>query len=217
MNLEKTKDLAYYEALPYTFVIRKDEEGDFVGRIQELPGCISHGPTEASAIENLRAMQRLWLEDALTEGDAIPEPENLSTMPSGKWVQRVPRKLHKDLVRLAEQENVSLNQLVTSMLSEQIAVKSCLQVVRACVADAFTTHIAHPPSLMWQAWDENPEEPQLWIGASHVLHTGIAKAITRVKKLAPPWPKESAHKTPRQQYVLLDPEESYIDEHATHQ
>ena len=37
MKTEKTKDIAYYESLPYTITIRKDDEGDFVARIQELP------------------------------------------------------------------------------------------------------------------------------------------------------------------------------------
>ena len=71
-----TKDLRYYRELPYTITLRKDEEGDFVARIQELPGCIAHGATEAEAVSEVRAMQTLWVEDALASGDNIPEPEN---------------------------------------------------------------------------------------------------------------------------------------------
>src|ERR1035438_10240793 len=93
MKIETTKDIAYYEALPYTIVVRKDEDGDFVARIQELPGCIAHGDMEGSAIEHLRSMQKLWLEDSLSAAEAIPEPEDDTILPSGKWVQRVPRKL----------------------------------------------------------------------------------------------------------------------------
>ena len=47
-------------------------------------------------------------------------PEDL---PSGKWLQRVPRTLHRDLIRLAERERVSLNQLVTALLSEAVGAR----------------------------------------------------------------------------------------------
>jgi antitoxin HicB len=63
---DMTKNLSYYESLPYTVVVRRDEEGDFVAKIQELPGCVAHGENEAVAIEQLRSMQKLWLEDALS-------------------------------------------------------------------------------------------------------------------------------------------------------
>jgi len=121
------KDLAYFEALPYEVSLRKDSDGDFVARISALPGCIAHGRNEASAIRNLRTVQRLWMEEALSAGLAIPEPEN--EMPSGKWVQRVPKRLHKELAAAANRENVSLNQLVTSMLSEALGVANCIRAL----------------------------------------------------------------------------------------
>lgn len=136
MKLETSKDLDYYLALPYTIIVRKDEDGDFVARVQELSGCISHGDAEATAIENLRSMQRLWIEDALAAGEIIPEPERDADLPSGRWVQRVPRKLHRDLVRMAEMENVSLNQMVTSLLSHAVTEKSCVYAVEAAISKA---------------------------------------------------------------------------------
>lgn len=127
--MKKTlKDISYYQGLPYTITLRKDEEGDYVARIQELSGCIAHGETEAEAIMDLRSMQALWLEDAIASGDKIPEPEQ-DDLPSGKWVQRVPRRLHRDLQQHAAKENISLNQLVTSMLSEALTSRSCVQVM----------------------------------------------------------------------------------------
>jgi len=44
-------------------------------------------------------------------------------LPSGKWLLRVPRTLHRDLIRLAERERVSLNQLVTALLSEAVGAR----------------------------------------------------------------------------------------------
>lgn len=118
------KPVSHYLSLPYTVRLRRDEEGDVVARIEELPGCISHGANEAEALKNLREMQKLWLDDCMATGHPIPEPENDEPLPSGKWVQRVPRSLHRRLAELASVEGVSLNQLVTSMLAQQLGARS---------------------------------------------------------------------------------------------
>ena len=118
------KPVSHYLSLPYTVRLRRDEEGDVVARIEELPGCISHGANEARALKNLREMQKLWLDDCMATGQPIPEPENDEPLPSGKWVQRVPRSLHRRLAELARVEGVSLNQLVTSMLAQQLGARS---------------------------------------------------------------------------------------------
>jgi len=114
------KDVAYYMTLPYAIMLRRDEDNDVVGRIEELPGCVAHGSNETQAIENLREMQRLWLEECVENGHDVPVPALESVLPSGKWVQRVPRSLHRRLVQLAKHENVSLNQLVTALLSHAV-------------------------------------------------------------------------------------------------
>src|SRR5678815_745799 len=112
---EDTKDLKYYLLLPYTTVLKKDEEGDTVARIEELEGCVSHGSDEAEAIANLKTMQSAWIEACIKSGREVPEPELTEELPSGKFLQRLPRSLHQRLIRLAKKENVSLNTLVTTM------------------------------------------------------------------------------------------------------
>ena len=112
------KNVAHYMTLPYTTVLRRDEDNDVIARVEELAGCVAHGSDEAEAIENLRRMQRLWIEDCLENGHDVPMPAGESVLPSGKWVQRVPRSLHGRLVQMARKENVSLNQLVTSLLAQ---------------------------------------------------------------------------------------------------
>src|SRR3990172_6216892 len=129
-------DLEDYLNLPYTVVLRRDEEGDYVARIDELSGLSTHGRTPQEALGNLEEAKRAWIEDCLERGDPIPAPQapkvpqvpqvkDLSEepLPSGKWVQRVPRTLHRDLIRLAKREKVSLNQLVTSILAEAVGAR----------------------------------------------------------------------------------------------
>jgi len=120
MKSEITKKRDYFRMLPYGITLRKDKDGDWVARVSELPGCTAHGSTQAESLKNLDEVMDVWLEDALISGTAIPAPQVAEQLPSGKWLQRVPRSLHKKLADLAERDDVSLNQLVTSILSEAV-------------------------------------------------------------------------------------------------
>ena len=119
------KSLEEYISLPYTIVFRKDvRDGVFVARVEELQGCTAHGDSELNALSNLRDNMRVWIGDALEAGDKVPEPAEETALPSGKWLQRVPRSLHLKLIRLAKEEGVSLNQLVTAALAEAVGNKA---------------------------------------------------------------------------------------------
>src|SRR5580704_15799651 len=97
-------DLEKFRELPYTILLRRDDDGDFVARIEELPGCSAHGKTRQEALENLDQAKELWIQDCLDNGDAVPLPAKEEPLPSGKWLQRVPRKLHRKLQVLSKQE-----------------------------------------------------------------------------------------------------------------
>lgn len=117
---ELKRNLDYYVKLPYGINLRQDDEGDWIARIEELNGCIAHGSTPTEAIQRIEEVKDVWLRDAFEGGNEIPEPQLGEALPSGKWVQRVPRTLHKRLTDLAKREGVSLNQLVTSVLAEAV-------------------------------------------------------------------------------------------------
>lgn len=130
------KTLEYFLQLPYGTTLRKDEDKDWVAKIDELPGCTAHGETKAEALENLEEVQRVWIEDAIAAGEQVPEPTRDQGLPSGKWLQRVPRSLHKRLAEQARQEGVSLNQFITSLLAEAVGRKSAsVPVVHSHEAD----------------------------------------------------------------------------------
>jgi antitoxin HicB len=112
-------ELEKYLDLPYTMTVRRDDEGDFVGRIEELRGCSAHGKTPQEAIENLEEAKRLWIEDCLENGHAVPVPES-EPLPSGRWLQRVPKTLHRQLQILSQKEGVSFNQYILSLLAEAV-------------------------------------------------------------------------------------------------
>jgi antitoxin HicB len=114
-----------------------------VAKVVELPGCSAHGADEQEALRNLEEAQRLWIEDCLAAGDAVPEPAREDPLPSGKWVQRVPRSLHRRLSQMAKEEGVSLNQLVTSMLSQQLSGRAMQKALEPMVVSSGSS-LRHP-------------------------------------------------------------------------
>jgi predicted RNase H-like HicB family nuclease len=123
-------ELKTYLELPYTVLLRRDHEGDFVAKIDELPGCIAHGKSREEALANLDEAKALWLEDCLENGDSVPQPAEEEVLPSGKWLQRVPRKLHRKLQVLSRKEGVSFNQYVTAILAEAVGERIATKVVQ---------------------------------------------------------------------------------------
>src|SRR5260370_9365587 len=124
----KMSELERYLELPYTVLLRRDGDGDFVAKIEELPGCSSHGKTREEALGNLDEAKSLWIQDCLENGDPVPLPAEDEPLPSGKWLQRVPRKLHRKLQELSKKEGVSFNQCVTALFAEAVGEHKAVQV-----------------------------------------------------------------------------------------
>jgi len=96
------------------------EGGGFLVSAVELPGCVATGETEVEALEELRDAIRSWIRTAREFGDEVPPPASKHRY-SGKFVVRVPAYLHRSLALRAGAEGVSLNQLVSTLLSGGIA------------------------------------------------------------------------------------------------
>jgi antitoxin HicB len=111
------KTVEYYLGLPYTIELVAEPAGGWFVAVRELPGCMSEGDTPEEAVDMIRDAMRGWIEISLQEGDPIPEPRSLDDY-SGKFVVRVPRSLHRELVETAAQEGVSLNQYVNVVLAQ---------------------------------------------------------------------------------------------------
>ena len=109
------KTIEYYLSLPYIIELQHDDEGWFV-RVKELPGCTSQGDTAEEAVAMIQDAMTGWLEVALEGGVPIPEPRPEEEY-SGKFVVRVPRSLHRELVETADREGVSLNQYINVALA----------------------------------------------------------------------------------------------------
>jgi antitoxin HicB len=128
--MEKT--IEYYMSLPYTIELRGDPtEGWFV-RVKELLGCMSQGETAEEALAMIREAMEGWLEVALERGFDIPEPRPEEEY-SGKFVVRVPRSLHRELVATADREGVSLNQYINVALADAVGRRAALAPASSAV------------------------------------------------------------------------------------
>ena len=117
------KDLKYYLGLNYPITIEKyteyDEKEYFAVEIPDLPGCGAEGKTIEEALKNLEEAKRAWIEVSIEKGLDIPEPATEDQF-SGKFLLRIPARLHRKLALNAKKANTSLNQYIRSVLESAL-------------------------------------------------------------------------------------------------
>ncbi len=109
--------LDYYMGLPYKVEIIPAEEGGYVARIPELPGCITQAETFEEIAGMIQDAKKCWLESVLERGLDVPEPARDENY-SGKFNIRMPKSLHRQLAMRAKEEAVSLNALATTLIAQ---------------------------------------------------------------------------------------------------
>ncbi len=114
------KTIDEYMRLPYRLEIVPDpDEGGYVARYPELPGCITVGETLESVALNAVDAKKAWLIAALEDGMQIAEPANYS----GQFKLRLPKSLHRSLAEHSKREGVSMNQYCVYLLSKNDALE----------------------------------------------------------------------------------------------
>lgn len=104
----------------YSITVRQIEVDGadlFEARIRELPDAVDYGETYEEAYELAVDTIQTTAEIMAERGRGMPEPVAIEDDYSGRVTLRVPRSLHRRLAVQAEQENISLNQYLVSLLS----------------------------------------------------------------------------------------------------
>jgi predicted HicB family RNase H-like nuclease len=122
------KDLKYYLNLPYKTVLEYEpHDKTWVAYCPELGRGTFYaiGESKSEALSLLEESKKIILEYALAEGKEIPEPDLIDDedLPSGNFIIRVPKTTHRKLKVEAENEGVSLNQYILSVLSEHLGLQ----------------------------------------------------------------------------------------------
>lgn len=115
-NDTERKDLKFYLNLRYPITIHPDPDGGYVAEIEELPGCMTQAETIDEAFKAIEDARQVWIQGTYEMGQDIPLPRDMEEY-SGKFMVRIPQSVHRNLVRSAKREGVSLNQYVTSLLA----------------------------------------------------------------------------------------------------
>jgi antitoxin HicB len=133
-------ELERYVNKPYPIELLEDDQ-TFTASHPDLPGCVSFGESPDEAVAELKKVKTLWIKGRLDSGKVIPEPSSVDDF-SGKFVLRIPRALHKSLDYEARQQNVSLNQYVSHVLSNRhsqhaasLDYDNLFQAVTRCVVE----------------------------------------------------------------------------------
>jgi antitoxin HicB len=113
------KNLEYYMKLPYTFVVKRDEDNEgntsFIARVLEIPHIIGDGNTSQEALDCLNTHMSMAINAYLRDGITVPEPQ---TEYSGNLNIRVDPELHAHLAQEAAARDLSLNKY-TSLILER--------------------------------------------------------------------------------------------------
>ena len=102
--------------MPYTYELRREDDGTWFARVRELRGCMSAADTDEEALAMLKDAFASWIQSALEDGAEIPDPYDVREY-SGRFVIRLTQSVHRDLVIRADREGVSLNQLILADLA----------------------------------------------------------------------------------------------------
>ena len=120
------KTLKYYLNLPYKLEIVPDpDEGGFVARYPELPGCITVGNTIDDVVNNALDAKNEWLQAAIKSNAEIAEPLALDDY-SGQFKLRIPKSLHRSLSEHSKEEGISMNQYCVYLLSRNDTLANTL-------------------------------------------------------------------------------------------
>lgn len=100
-------------------VFWSDEDEGYVAVVPDLPGCNAWGKTEIEAIGEAHDAIAAWIKAAKAMKRSIPSPSRRGneTAYSGKFLMRVPKRLHAEMAKAAKAQGVSLNQYVLYLLT----------------------------------------------------------------------------------------------------
>ncbi len=97
-------------------VVWSAEDEEYVGLCTEFPSLSWLDPVQEKAFSGIRDLVAECVADMLNNGETPPAPLSERTF-SGRFMVRVPPETHRALVAKAAEEGVSLNRLVSAMLS----------------------------------------------------------------------------------------------------
>lgn len=120
------KSIEYYLSLEYPIELRKIPDnlgGGWTAFISLLgrDAVVGDGETPDEAVKSMVSAKEFYFRHCIEKGIEIPEPpDEKIDLFSGRFVVRIPKELHRELAKRAKENESSLNQYVTFILSSSI-------------------------------------------------------------------------------------------------
>jgi predicted RNase H-like HicB family nuclease len=108
-----------YMRAPYRAEVYWDEDY-WAAEFPELPGLAAAGDTWDELLSKIDDAKRSYFRAALEEGIHIPAPSELGEEVSGRLLLRLPKSLHRQVMRLAKRDGVSVNTLLISTIAREL-------------------------------------------------------------------------------------------------
>ena len=144
---------------PYARKLTPDLEGGYTASILEFPGCFAEGDDAKEALDNLELAAESWVTASLASGQNVRDPICFDGL-SGKIALRIPRGLHQQIAEMAELEDCSLNQLLTSAVAEFVgrasAMRAATMAIRSTIINLQNVEIAK--GVSWKALRDYPTD-----------------------------------------------------------
>lgn len=105
----------------YSVAVAWSEADDgFIATVPEFPGLSAFGETREEAVREAQVALELFIEDVQENGESLPEYKT-KNLYSGNIRLRIARSLHQQLAEYAEMEGVSMNSLISMLLSKSVS------------------------------------------------------------------------------------------------
>lgn len=98
-----------------------EEDQGFIATCPDFPGLSAFGETPNEALHEAQVALDLFVESLSVSDTTLPEPTQ-ALVCSGQVRLRMPKNLHYSLVQNAENEGVSLNTWIVTLLSKRNSV-----------------------------------------------------------------------------------------------
>ncbi|MDQ6672888.1 MAG: toxin-antitoxin system HicB family antitoxin [Chloroflexota bacterium] len=114
-----TARVAEYMQRPYLMEVVWDDDY-WAATFPELPGLVAAADTWDELERKIRDAKESYFEAALEAGSPIAEPGDSSEPASGRLLLRLPKTLHRQAVRAAARDGVSVNTFLVSAIAREL-------------------------------------------------------------------------------------------------
>jgi predicted RNase H-like HicB family nuclease len=111
----------------YQFTIEwSEEDQEYIATCPAFPGLSAFGESEEEALREGKIALAGFIETARANDIALPEPAARVAF-SGKFQLRLPKSLHRQAVRMADLEDVSLNTYIADAVRARVSGEQLLR------------------------------------------------------------------------------------------